>query len=45
MNLIIAKDTGNQRASTDEQIRSCHRVMRQLRPHLTEEQALPQPRL
>lgn len=39
MNLIIAEDTGIQRASTDEQIRSCHRVMRQLRPHLTEEQA------
>ena len=39
MNLIIAEDTGIQRASTDEQIRSCHRVMRQLRPHLTDEQA------
>lgn len=39
MSLIITEDTGIQRASTEEQIRSCHRVMRQLRPHLTEERA------
>jgi GNAT superfamily N-acetyltransferase len=39
MSLIITEDTGIQKASTEEQIRSCHRVMRQLRPHLTEEQA------
>jgi GNAT superfamily N-acetyltransferase len=38
MSLIITEDTGIQRALTEEQIRSCHRVMRQLRPHLTEEQ-------
>ena len=39
MNMFIAEDTGIQRASTEEQIRACYRVMRQLRPHLTEEQA------
>ena len=39
MDLIITEDTGIQKASTTEQIRSCYRVMRQLRPHLTEEQA------
>ena len=39
MNSIIAKDLGIQTASTEKQIRSCYRVMRQLRPHLTEEQA------
>ncbi|MEI8329759.1 MAG: GNAT family N-acetyltransferase, partial [Chlamydiia bacterium] len=39
MDLIITEDIGIQRVSTEEQIRSCHRVMRQLRPHLTEEQA------
>src|SRR5271170_81114 len=33
----MSQDTVIQRASTEEQIRSCHRVMRQLRPHLTEE--------
>ncbi len=38
MSLIITEETGIQRASTEEQIRSCHRVMQQLRPHLTEEQ-------
>lgn len=36
---LIAEDTGIQRASTKEQIQSCYGVMRQLRPHLTEEQA------
>ncbi|MBA3237009.1 MAG: GNAT family N-acetyltransferase [Parachlamydiaceae bacterium] len=39
MSLIIAEDAGIQTASTKEQIRSCHRVMGQLRPHLMEEQA------
>lgn len=39
MSLIITEDTEIQKASTDEQIRSCYRVMRQLRPHLTDEQA------
>jgi len=39
MSLIIEEDTGIQRASTEEQIRLCHRIMQQLRPHLTEEQA------
>lgn len=39
MSLIIAEEAGIQRASTEEQIRSCHRVMQQLRPHLTDEQA------
>lgn len=39
MSLIITEDTEIQKASTEEQIRSCYRVMRQLRPHLTEEQA------
>ena len=37
--VVIMENTGIQKASTDEQIRSCYRVMRQLRPHLTEEQA------
>ena len=39
MSLIIAEDTGIKKASMEEQIRSCHRVMQQLRPHLTDEQA------
>ena len=39
MSLIIGEEAGIQRASTEEQIRSCHRVMQQLRPHLTDEQA------
>jgi GNAT superfamily N-acetyltransferase len=39
MDLIITVDTGIQKALTEEQIRSCHRVMHQLRPHLTDEQA------
>ena len=30
---------GIQRADTYEQIRSCYKVMRQLRPHLVEEKA------
>ena len=39
MSLIIAEEVGIQRALTEEQIRSCHRVMQQLRLHLTDEQA------
>lgn len=39
MNVIITEETGIQKASTDEHIRSCYRIMRQLRPHLTEEQS------
>lgn len=39
MSLIITEEAEIQRASTEEQIRSCHRVMQQLRPHLTDEQA------
>jgi len=38
MSLIIT-EAEIQRASMEEQIRSCHRVMQQLRPHLTDEQA------
>lgn len=37
MHLILAEDIEIQIASTEKQIRSCYRVMRQLRPHLTEE--------
>lgn len=37
MDLTITADTGIQKAATDEQIRSCHRVIRQLRPHLEEQ--------
>lgn len=39
MNLMTTDEDGIQIASTAEQIRSCHRVMQQLRPHLTDEQA------
>jgi GNAT superfamily N-acetyltransferase len=39
MSLIIAEEIGIQRVLTEEQIRACHRVMQQLRPHLTDEQA------
>lgn len=39
MTLIITEEAEIQRALTTEQIRSCHRVMQQLRPHLTDEQA------
>lgn len=39
MSLIIAEEAGIQKASTEEQIRSCHGVMQQLRSHLTEERA------
>ncbi len=39
MSLIITEEAGIQRASTEVEIRLCHRVMQQLRPHLTEEQA------
>jgi GNAT superfamily N-acetyltransferase len=35
----IIENTEIQKASTAEQIRSCYKIMRQLRPHLTEEQA------
>jgi predicted RNase H-like nuclease (RuvC/YqgF family) len=38
MSLIIAEEIGIQRVLTEEQIRACHRVMQQLRPHLREEQ-------
>lgn len=37
--VAIIENTEIQKASTAEQIRSCYKVMRQLRPHLTEEQA------
>ena len=36
---LIAQEEGIQRVLTEEQIRLCHRVMQQLRPHLTEELA------
>lgn len=39
MSLIIAEQIGIQSVLTEEQIRACHKVMQQLRPHLTEEQA------
>jgi GNAT superfamily N-acetyltransferase len=37
--IIIMENTAIQKATTAEQIRSCHKVMRQLRPHLAEEKA------
>jgi len=37
--IVIMEKIEIQKANTAEQIRSCHRVMLQLRPHLTEEQA------
>lgn len=39
MNLILAEETGIQKALTIEQIGACYRVIRQLRPHLPGEQA------
>jgi GNAT superfamily N-acetyltransferase len=39
MDQTIMKDTEIQQIRTTEQIQSCYTVMRQLRPHLTEEQA------
>lgn len=39
MSLITTEEAGIQIASNEAQIRSCYRIMRQLRPHLTEEQA------
>jgi GNAT superfamily N-acetyltransferase len=37
--MIMKEDIRIQRATATEQIQSCYRVMRQLRPHLTDEQA------
>lgn len=37
--VIISENIGIQRATTVEQICSCYKVMRQLRPHLTDEHA------
>ncbi|MBS0626721.1 MAG: hypothetical protein JSS09_00740 [Verrucomicrobia bacterium] len=39
MDKTIIKDTEIQQIKTIEQIRSCYIVMRQLRPHLTEERS------
>lgn len=39
MNHLLTETAEIQKASTEEQIRSCYKVMRQLRPHLTEEKA------
>lgn len=39
MSQTIAEETEIHKASTEEQIRSCYKVMQQLRPHLTDEHA------
>lgn len=39
MNQLTKDTTEILLATTEEQIRSCYRVIQQLRPHLTEEQA------